>query len=59
MDDLVQRVKTTPTAPGAERIYLPGEMEWGRYDDAQANGIPLPEDVLANLRGVAQDWGLG
>jgi ureidoglycolate dehydrogenase (NAD+) len=58
MDDLVQRVKTTPTAPGAERIYLPGEMEWGKYDDAQANGIPLPEDVLANLRGVAQDWGL-
>jgi ureidoglycolate dehydrogenase (NAD+) len=56
MDDMVHRVRTTPTAPGASRIYMPGEMEWDRRDDALANGIPLPEDVLANLRSVAEDW---
>jgi ureidoglycolate dehydrogenase (NAD+) len=58
MDDLVQRVKATPTAPGASRIYLPGEMEWDRRDDALANGIPLPEDVLVYLRNMAKDWNL-
>ena len=58
MDELVRRIKATPTAPGTQRIYLPGEMEWDRRDDALANGIPLPEDVLVYLRGMAEDWGL-
>ena len=58
MDDLVRRIKATPTAPGASRIYLPGEMEWDRRDDALARGIPLPEDVIANLDGMVCDWGL-
>jgi ureidoglycolate dehydrogenase (NAD+) len=58
MDDMIQRIKETPMAPGASRIYLPGEMEWERRDDALANGIALPGDVLANLKGVADDWGL-
>jgi ureidoglycolate dehydrogenase (NAD+) len=58
MDDLVQRIKATPTAPGASRIFLPGEMEWDRRDDALANGIPLPEDVLVYLRNMAKDWNM-
>lgn len=58
MDELVRRIKATPTSPGTDRIYLPGEMEWDRRDDALRNGIPLPEDVLANLRAVEQEWNL-
>ncbi len=58
MDDLVRRIHETPTSPGAQRIYMPGEMEWDRRDDALANGIPLPEDVLVYLRNMGQDWGL-
>ncbi|HEY3289870.1 MAG TPA: Ldh family oxidoreductase [Anaerolineae bacterium] len=58
MDELVRRIKATPTLPGTDRIYLPGEMEWDRRDDALRNGIPLPEDVLANLRAVEQEWNL-
>lgn len=58
MDELVVRIKATPTAPGAERIYLPGEMEWGRRDDALVNSIPLPEDVLVYLRNMGKDWNL-
>jgi ureidoglycolate dehydrogenase (NAD+) len=56
MDEMVRRIHASPLAPGAERIYLPGEMEWGRRADALANGIPLPPDVIANLNGVAEDW---
>jgi ureidoglycolate dehydrogenase (NAD+) len=56
MDEMVRRVHTAPLAEGAERIYLPGEMEWERRADALTNGIPLPADVIANLNGVAEDW---
>jgi LDH2 family malate/lactate/ureidoglycolate dehydrogenase len=41
-----------------ERIRLPGEMEWEKRREAMANGIALPEDVRASLRGVAGDVGL-
>ena len=39
-------------------IYLPGEMEWQRREQALADGIALPEDVLISLRGLAADSGL-
>lgn len=58
MDELVRRIHETPTAPGAQRIYMPGEMEWERRDDALKTGIPLPEDVLLYLRDMGDDWDL-
>lgn len=58
MDELARRIKATPTAPGTQRIYLPGEMEWDKRDDALANGISLPEDVRTYLRNMAMDWGI-
>ena len=45
-----------PAAGGA--IYLPGEMEWQRREQALAEGIALPEDVLISLRGLAADSGI-
>jgi ureidoglycolate dehydrogenase (NAD+) len=58
MDELVQRIKATPTAPGTNRIYLPGEMEWDKRADALLKGIPLPDDVRTYLRNMANDWGI-
>ena len=45
-----------PAAGGT--ISLPGEMEWQRREQALADGIALPEDVLISLRGLAADSGL-
>ena len=58
MDEMIRRIHASPKSQGHDRVYLPGEMEWDRYDDSLVNGIPLPEDVLANLRGLAEDSGL-
>jgi ureidoglycolate dehydrogenase (NAD+) len=58
MDGLIREINTAPKAKGADRIYLPGEMEWERYDAAAIKGIPLPPDVVASLRGLAEDVGL-
>ena len=33
-------------------------MEWQRREQALAEGIALPEDVLTSLRGLAADSGL-
>jgi len=58
MDQAIRTLRNAPKAKGSERIYIPGEMEWEKQKQAQVEGIPLPEDVRANLRGLAADVGL-
>jgi len=58
MDGMIHEIHAAPRAPGADRIYLPGEMEWERRDIALVEGIALPPDVVASLHGLAEDVGL-
>ena len=58
MGSMTEELKSAPTAAGADRIYLPGEMEWERRDKALVEGMVMPEDVLIGLRGLAEDWDL-
>jgi LDH2 family malate/lactate/ureidoglycolate dehydrogenase len=55
VDELAGEIRQAPKALGAERIYLPGEMEWEKRERALAEGILLPEDVVASVRGLAED----
>ncbi len=48
--DLIDEVHASPCADGANRIYVPGEMEWARQEAARQHGVALPPDVLASLR---------
>lgn len=58
MNWLIQSIKQAPKAKSSERIYLPGDMEWERRDEALAVGMLLPEDVIASLPGLALDMGM-
>ena len=58
MDALIRQIKDAPKAKGADRIWLPGEMEWEHRADALANGLDLPADVRASLKGLAEDVGM-
>jgi LDH2 family malate/lactate/ureidoglycolate dehydrogenase len=58
MDRMTREIKATPRGKGVERIYLPGEMEWERQEAANARGMHLPDTVIANLLGLAEDVGM-
>jgi ureidoglycolate dehydrogenase (NAD+) len=58
VDTMIRNLRGSPKAKNSERIYLPGEIEWERREDALKNGIPLPARVLASLQGAASDFGL-
>ena len=58
MDWLVDYIHDAPKAKGADRIYLPGEIEWGKREQALAHGMVLPPDVVDSLNGLAQDAGI-
>jgi LDH2 family malate/lactate/ureidoglycolate dehydrogenase len=58
MDGMIREIKAAPLAKGADRIYLPGEIELEKRDAALVEGIALPADVVASLRALAEDVGL-
>lgn len=52
---LIDWVKSSPTMPGVDKIYLPGEIENDRRHQREAAGIPIPEGIWAGIVEVAQE----
>jgi LDH2 family malate/lactate/ureidoglycolate dehydrogenase len=44
--------------PGVDHIRLPGEQSHATWRERSANGIPLPDALLKNLRQVATELGI-
>lgn len=58
MDYAVEEIANSPKAEGSDHIYLPGEIEWGKYDKAMAEGLELPDDIERNARELAKMFDL-
>ena len=58
VEAMAEKLRGLPKAKGAQRIYLPGEMEWERYAKAEREGLELPGDLLESLQGLASDSGI-
>jgi LDH2 family malate/lactate/ureidoglycolate dehydrogenase len=58
MDDLIHEIRSLPKAKGSDRIYLPGEMEWERREQALREGILLPPDVTEKLIAMVGTLGM-
>lgn len=57
MATLVAEVLNSPRAPGVSRIYLPGEIEWLKQQERLRSGVPVPQEVLQELRQLAAELG--
>jgi LDH2 family malate/lactate/ureidoglycolate dehydrogenase len=55
IDELVREIRGCPPAPGIERVYLPGEIEFECHEQRSRDGIPLPEALWSELREMARD----
>jgi LDH2 family malate/lactate/ureidoglycolate dehydrogenase len=56
--DLAAQVAASPTAPGVDRVVLPGQLEGERAARGVEQGIPLPPSVLEALRDTASGAGV-
>lgn len=52
---LIVDIHKSPRAPGVERIYLPGEIEWLNQQERQEKGIPVPNSLLQELKQMAKE----
>ncbi|NLC25236.1 MAG: Ldh family oxidoreductase [Fastidiosipila sp.] len=55
VEKAAEALRGADKAKGSDRIYTPGEMEWERYADAEANGIVLPPDLYESLKGLSDE----
>jgi len=58
MDDLQRRLKNTPKAEGATRIYIHGEKEYEEAERCSREGILLNPKVAADLRAIGEELGV-
>jgi LDH2 family malate/lactate/ureidoglycolate dehydrogenase len=58
MDDLQRRLKNTPKAEGASRVYIHGEKEYEEAEIRSHDGIPLNPKVAADLKTIGEEVGV-
>lgn len=58
MDQMIEELINGRKAPGAERIYYPGEIEFAKEKDALENGVPLSPASMGELKRAASLVGL-
>jgi LDH2 family malate/lactate/ureidoglycolate dehydrogenase len=51
-------LKAKPLAPGHAEILLPGERAARAVEDAMRHGVPLEDDVIDRLSGIASRFGI-
>jgi LDH2 family malate/lactate/ureidoglycolate dehydrogenase len=56
---VITELKNAPKEKGKDTIFLPGEMEWGKYDKAEESGeLELTGVMADNLLKLADKMGL-
>jgi LDH2 family malate/lactate/ureidoglycolate dehydrogenase len=56
MDAMIRALHAAPKAPGHERIYVAGEPEHEMERERLRHGIPLPANVVADLRAASAHY---
>jgi L-2-hydroxycarboxylate dehydrogenase (NAD+) len=58
MDETVGKIRSSKTADGFERVYLPGEIEWLNREKFLRDGIPLHRQHLQDLANLGEELGV-
>ncbi len=57
VEEMAEALEGTPTAPGVERVLLPGQPELLSAERRRREGIPIAEATMAELRELATELG--
>lgn len=58
MDDMIRRLKDSPKAEGADRIYIHGEKEFEMEEECRVKGVVLHPKVVADMQVIAEQVGI-
>ena len=55
MDDAIRRLRDSSKAKGQDRVWVHGEKEYHTAAEYRANGIPLHDKVIRDLKSIAEE----
>jgi LDH2 family malate/lactate/ureidoglycolate dehydrogenase len=58
IDKMIRDIRSLPLAEGMSKIYVPGEIEFDVETERTRAGIPVAEDVVAELQALAERFGV-
>jgi LDH2 family malate/lactate/ureidoglycolate dehydrogenase len=58
MDEIIELMRACPTAPGVERIFVPGEIEHETERRRREGGIPLQPELQNELKALGAELGV-
>ena len=58
MDEMLKTLRTSPPAPGHDRVLYPGLSEAEELAERRAKGIPLHKEVLQWFAECTKDMGI-
>ena len=58
VDRAIQQIHNSRRAPGTERLYAPGELEFLNAEKYRREGIPVTRATLADLKKTAKELGV-
>jgi LDH2 family malate/lactate/ureidoglycolate dehydrogenase len=58
VDEIIQLMRSCPTAPGVERIFVPGELEHETEQRRRVEGIPLNAELREELQVLGAGLGV-
>ena len=58
MDEIIELMRSCPTASGVERIFVPGEIEHETEKRRRAEGIPINAELQKELTALSAELGI-
>jgi LDH2 family malate/lactate/ureidoglycolate dehydrogenase len=58
MDKLIESIETLPPLPGVKKVYVTGGLEEEIVAERTANGIPLDNAVIQQLKDLSAETGI-
>ncbi len=58
MDAMIDQIHASALAPGFDRIYVPGEIEYNLQSKRVEAGLPIEDAILADLSRLAAEVGV-
>jgi LDH2 family malate/lactate/ureidoglycolate dehydrogenase len=58
LDALISQIRSSPLAPDADAIYLPGELEFRREQERRRDGVPIEAGRFQALAALGRELGV-
>lgn len=58
IDETIRKIRSSKTADGVDRIYLPGEIEWHNQQKFLKEGLPIHKEHFQDLIKLGEELGI-